>query len=155
VKFPWNEWNEEHIAKHGISPKEAEADRAGKAPCEEGPDMKTNKKTNRRATRKKPVKSLLTMDAAELEEATAEFDEEFVADSFGKPTAEQNAQLQRAKRRRGRPKVGQGVQVISVSIEKGLLSKTDRLAKKLKVKRATLISRGLQAILNEEVTVDV
>lgn len=97
----------------------------------------------------------MAMDAAELAEATAEFDEEFVADSFGKPTEKQEARLQQAKRKRGRPKIGKGVQVISVSIEKGLLGKTDRLAKKLKVKRATLISRGLQAILDDEVAVDV
>jgi uncharacterized protein len=24
VRFRWNEWNEEHIGKHGISPEEAE-----------------------------------------------------------------------------------------------------------------------------------
>jgi hypothetical protein len=117
--------------------------------------MNRKRKTNERATPDKRVKSPLNMDAAELKRATSEFEREFVADSFGKPTPEQRARLQRAKRKRGRPKVGQGVQVISVSIEKALLSKTDRLAKKLRVKRATLISRGLQAILDEEIAVDV
>lgn len=58
-----------------------------------------------------------------------------------------------AKRKRGRPKVGEGVQIISVSIEKRLLKRTDRLAKKLHTKRTMLIARGLEAILNEEVTV--
>jgi len=105
-------------------------------------------------TRKKRAKSPLEMNAAELAAATAEFDEEFAADSFHEPTPEQEAQLKRAKRKRGRPRVGKGIQVISVSVEKELLRETDRLAEKLKVKRAWLISRGLRAILDKEVAVD-
>ncbi len=103
---------------------------------------------------KKQTKPLTEMNTAELQEATADLDEEFVSDSFGQPTARQRVKLERAKRKRGRPKIGKGVRVISVSIEKGLLEKTDRLAKKLNVQRTRLISRGLEAILDEEVTVD-
>ena len=44
--------------------------------------------------------------------------------------------------------------VISVSIEQGLLEETDRLAKRLKVRRTKLISRGLRAVLEKEVTID-
>jgi len=101
--------------------------------------------------RQKPVTK---MTADELARATAEFDEELVIDSFGKPTSKQQARLERARRKRGRPRVGEGVKVISVSIERGLLDKTDRLAKKLKVRRAKIISRGLRAVLDEEVTLD-
>ncbi len=46
------------------------------------------------------------------------------------------------------------MQIISVSIEKGLLRKTDQLAKKLRTQRTKLIARGLEAILNEEVAVE-
>jgi len=102
----------------------------------------------------KSSKALTKMNSTELRAATAEFDDEFVADSFGEPTPQQKAQLQRAKRKRGRPRVGKGVQVISVSVEKGLLQETDKLAKKLKVRRAWLISRGLRAILNQEVAIE-
>ena len=112
-------------------------------------------KTPRKPARKKRPRSFMGMTSAELAKATAEFDEEFVADSFGEPNARQKAQLGRAKRKRGRPKVGKGVKVISVSIERQLLAETDRLAKRLKVRRTTLISRGLKAVLDGEVSVDV
>ena len=104
-------------------------------------------------TQSKRRKPYTEMNAKELAKATAKYDREFVIDRSVEPTAEQKAQWQRAKRKRGRPKVGQGVQVISVSIEKGLLKRTDRLAKKLHTQRTRLISRGLEAILNEEVAV--
>lgn len=94
------------------------------------------------------------MNAKELAAATARFDKEFVIDQSREQTAEERRQWSKAKKKRGRPKQGQGVQIISVSIEKGLLNKTDKLAKKLHTQRTKLISRGLEAILNEEVAVD-
>lgn len=105
-------------------------------------------------TRKTRSELATKMTAGESAETTAEFDEEFAIDSFGRPTPAQRAKLRRAKRKRGRPKVGKGVKVISVSIEQGLLEETDRLAKKLKVRRTKLISRGLRAVLDREVTRD-
>jgi hypothetical protein len=92
------------------------------------------------------------MTADELRRATAEFDREFIGDSFGPPTAKQRSQLALAKRKRGRPRVGAGSKTISVTVEEGLLSKADRLAKKLRVPRAALIARGLRAVVAEEVT---
>jgi metal-responsive CopG/Arc/MetJ family transcriptional regulator len=41
------------------------------------------------------------------------------------------------------------VQVISVSIEKGLLTRTDRLARKLQLPRTQLIALGLEALLDD------
>ncbi len=105
-------------------------------------------------TQKTQSKPLTKMTAKELADATVEFDQEFVIDSFREPTSAQLARLKKAKLKRGRPKLGKGARVISVSIEQGLLEKTDRLAKKLKVRRTALISRGLQAILDKEVTID-
>ena len=102
----------------------------------------------------KPIKSHTQMTAKELAAATAKFDKEFVIDESREPTQQERQQWQRAKRKRGRPKQGQGVQVISVSIEKGLLRKTDQLAKKLHTQRTRLIARGLEAILNQEVNVE-
>jgi len=92
------------------------------------------------------------MTTDELRKATAEFDEEFVAETFAAPTARQRAQDRRARRKRGRPRVGLGARTISVTIEKGLLAKADRLARKLHVHRANLIARGLQAVVNREIT---
>ena len=99
------------------------------------------------------VKPYWEMNAEELERATAEFDREFVGETFGNPTPTQQEQLARAKRKRGRPRRGQGVQVISVSIEKGLLRDIDNRAKRQKAKRAELISRGLRAILDGSVPI--
>ncbi len=86
------------------------------------------------------------MTAGELARSTAEFDEEFVADTFGPAPPEAAKKLEQA-RRRGRPRKGKGAQVISVSVERGLLEKSDRLAKKLGISRAELIARGLEATL--------
>ncbi|MGD0898786.1 MAG: hypothetical protein ABR915_13195 [Thermoguttaceae bacterium] len=87
------------------------------------------------------------MNARELAKATAEFDRELVIDRSRELTAEEKARWQRARRKPGRPKVGKGVQVISVSIEKGLLTRADRLGRKLQLPRTQLIALGLEALL--------
>jgi hypothetical protein len=94
------------------------------------------------------------MTTDELRRATAEFDREFVGDTFGPPTARQRAALARARRKRGRPRVGAGAKTISVTVEEGLLLQADRLAKRLHVPRAVLIARGLRAVVTEEVTLE-
>jgi hypothetical protein len=91
------------------------------------------------------------MTTAELAKATAEFDKEFIADSFSPLTPAQRAQWERMRRKPGRPRVGKGVKVISVSVEKDLLARTDRAAKRLGISRADLIARGLGAVLREPV----
>jgi hypothetical protein len=93
------------------------------------------------------------MTRAELEQATAEFDKEFIGETFQEPTPAQHKQLLRANRKRGRPRMGAGVRVISVSIEKGLLQAIDSLAKRKKAKRAELIAQGLRAILDGRVPI--
>jgi hypothetical protein len=92
------------------------------------------------------------MTASELQRATAEFDQEFAGDTFGPPSAKQREQWERAKHKRGRPRVGDGAKTISVTVEARLLAKTDRLAKKLQVPRAAIIARGLQAMVQNEVS---
>ena len=87
---------------------------------------------------------------AELDKMSAEFDREFVADTFAPPTAEANERLLRAKRKRGRPRVGAGSKPISVTVERTLLSRIDRIAKRRKTTRAKLIAEGLRAVLKEE-----
>jgi len=87
------------------------------------------------------------MTTAELAEATADLDQEFIMDTFRPLTPEQKAQWQRARRKRGRPRVGRGAKVISVSVEGGLLERSDRAAHKLGISRAAAIARGLEAFL--------
>jgi hypothetical protein len=88
------------------------------------------------------------MNKAELAAATREFDKEFIADKFSAPTAAAKAKWLRARRKLGRPRKGAGVKVISVSVEKRLLARSDRLARRLGISRAALIARGLQATLS-------
>ena len=92
------------------------------------------------------------MNKSELQAATSEFDQEFAGEGFGRPSEKQGAQLVRARRKRGRPKTGLGSRTISVTIERGLLAQADRLAKKMKLSRAALIAKGLQAVVFAELS---
>ena len=96
-------------------------------------------------TRKK--KRITEMDADELAVETAVLDEEFAVDKFGPLPAGAREQWERAKRKRGRPKKGKGAKVISVSVERDLLERSDRLARQLGITRAALVARGLAAAL--------
>lgn len=100
--------------------------------------------------RRKQNKPMTAMTMDELAEATAEFDREFVSDEFSAPDAQALDQWRRAKRKPGGPRQGQGAKVISVTLEKELLARADRLAKSKKVSRASLIARGLRAVLKAE-----
>ena len=94
-------------------------------------------------------KSFLEMSANERSKATAEFDREFIVDTFGELDRHQRRQWERIKRKRGRPRRGNGAKAISVTVEKTLLSRADRLAKRLKVSRAALIEHGLREVLRQ------
>lgn len=47
----------------------------------------------------------------------------------------------------GRPRLGKGTKIVSVSVEADLLKEADAYATRLGLKRAELFSRGLRAIL--------
>lgn len=68
----------------------------------------------------------------------------------GPMTPAARARWARAKRKPGRPRCGKGAKVISVSVERALLSRSDALAKDMGLTRAGLIERGLQAVLATE-----
>ena len=110
------------------------------------------KKTDTPSTRKRRAKAPASkpyweMTTAELQAATKEFDQECIGESFRTATPAEQARFERA-RRRGRPRIGAGSKTISVTVEVGLLAKTDRLAKKLRVPRAVLIARGLRSVVD-------
>jgi len=85
------------------------------------------------------------MPTEELARATAEFDQEFVGDTFSPLTSEDCALWERIKPKRSRNDFS--ARTIAVDVENGLLTRCDALAKKLGILRATLIARGLKAIL--------
>ncbi len=98
-------------------------------------------------TKKRPEKPYWEMTTKELAEATAEFDEEFVADKCTPLTPEMRAHWEAAKRKPALPKKAQDVQTISIGVHKDLLARADALAKKMGLTRAGLITRGLKAVL--------
>ena len=92
------------------------------------------------------VDAFLALPDAEKDRQCKEFDKEFIADTFRPLTPAQRALWERAKRR-GRPTVGQGAKVISLSVERQLLKEADAQAKALGISRAELVAQGLRAIL--------
>ncbi len=83
------------------------------------------------------------------EAVAAEFDREFVVDTFRPLSAAQRRQWNRIRAKTGRakpgrPRVGGGVERVSVTIERSLLKLEDREAKRLGISRARLIAMGLQ-----------
>lgn len=100
-------------------------------------------------TNRKPLKPSWEMTHAELEALTKDLDDEFVADKFKPLSARERAEWESIKRGRGRPKVGKGVKVVSVSIERDLLARADKAAKCAGVSRARLVAAGLRRVLRE------
>ena len=89
------------------------------------------------------------MTTKELAEATKQFDEPFVVDKSRPLTVAEREQWRRARRKRGRPKVGQGFKRVSVSLEKGLLKRATALAKKRRLSRSKLFAQMLESALVE------
>jgi uncharacterized protein (DUF4415 family) len=85
--------------------------------------------------------------SSEIAEEKARYGRELVIDEFGPMTPAARVRWARAKRKPGRPRRGKGATVISVSVERDLLSRSDVLAKDLGLSRAGLIERGLKAVL--------
>ncbi|HUB25584.1 MAG TPA: hypothetical protein VL992_09140 [Tepidisphaeraceae bacterium] len=82
------------------------------------------------------------MNTAELAEATREFDQEFIADK-ARPLSPAGKAAHRRAAARGRPRVGKGAERINITVERGLLSRVDRFAKRLGLSRAQLVARAL------------
>jgi hypothetical protein len=103
------------------------------------------------AKRKKkptPIEAFEALPAAEKERQAAEFDKEFVANTFRPLTPAQRRLWKKARRKPGRPRVGQGTKIVSLTPEKGLLRRVDAAAKKRKLKRTELVSQALEAVLS-------
>jgi len=98
-------------------------------------------------TKKGLVTKYAALGPAALREATRAFDEEMVVKSSRPLNPRERRLWKKARRKPGRPRRGAGVKAISVSVERGLLGRFDRLAKALGVSRAALIERGLEAVL--------
>ncbi len=82
-----------------------------------------------------------------LAKLTQRFDEEMFIDRTRPLTDAERRAWTIARRKPGRPRRGGGVRVISVSVERGLLARSDALARSLGISRAALIERGLRSVL--------
>ncbi len=98
---------------------------------------------------RKRLKPSWEMTTAELEALTKDLDDEFVAEKFKPLTARERTEWETIKRGRGRPLVGKGAKVVSVSIERDLLARADKAAKRVGVSRARLVAAGLSRVLDD------
>jgi hypothetical protein len=101
-------------------------------------------------SRKKPDKPYWEMTTEELQEATKEFDEEFVADRARPLTPQMRRRWERAKAKSPRSKNGAREATIPVRLDKKLLDRCTALAKKKRISRDALIARGLKELLAAE-----
>jgi hypothetical protein len=96
-----------------------------------------------------PVERFLALSDAEKDAAVAEFDREFIGDTFGPLTPAARRQWERAKRKKpGRPRVGKGAERVLITVERGLLSRTDAFARKNRMTRSQLIAKALESIIS-------
>ena len=98
-----------------------------------------------KAKARSPIEEFIALPDAEKERIAAQFDKEFVATRRLSP--EQRKLWRKAKRRVGRPTIGEGSKAISITVEKGLLKQADALARRRKITRAELVAAALVAEL--------
>jgi hypothetical protein len=99
--------------------------------------------------RRKKLKPYWQMTTAELAEVTKEFDEELVADRARPLSPEMRARWRRAKaKQRSQPSTRD--EVIIVCLDRDLLARCTRLARKRRLTRDSLISQSLRALLAAE-----
>lgn len=87
------------------------------------------------------------MNLEDLRKATKAFNEEMIVDKSRPLSATERKAWETARRKPGRPRRGAGVKVVSVSVERELLARSDALARNLGISRASLIELGLRVVL--------
>jgi hypothetical protein len=87
------------------------------------------------------------MKTKELANATKQFDKPFIVDQSRPLNPAEREQWKAARRKRGRPKVGQGFKRVSLSLEHGLLKRVTALAKKHRISRSALVAKVLERAL--------
>ena len=87
----------------------------------------------------------MAMSDEQRKQEVAEFDKEDLRPGTPLTAAERKSFERMVKR--GRPQVGLGAEKIRISLERGLLAKTDKLALRRHTNRSRLIAEGLQLLL--------
>ena len=98
---------------------------------------------------KKPARvPFLKLTPAQRTAAAKQFERDIRFDET-QPLSEKGKVLwRRAKRGRGRPRVGLGSAKVLVTLERGLLDQADEFARKNRISRSALIARGIRTILS-------
>ena len=102
------------------------------------------------ATKKDPIAAFEALPDEEKERIWRELDSmtpEQIRARSRPLNAEERKLWQRFKRKVGRPKIGKGVKIVSVGLEKDLLKKADALAKRRGVNRSALVTEALKAMI--------
>jgi hypothetical protein len=103
--------------------------------------MKTAKKTS------SPYEKFAALTPAQKEAVYDECDDPDVA-LRSKPMSPRMRKLWgAAKRKGGRPRIGRGAARVLISIERGLLEDADAFARRQRLSRSELFSRGVKAML--------
>ena len=87
------------------------------------------------------------MTTAELRRATHKYDRAFSAEKAVTPPPAEQAKLRRLRRKMGRPKQGEGCKQIAITIERGLLKRTDAYARQLGMTRSAVIAAGIGKLI--------
>ncbi|MEO5763463.1 MAG: hypothetical protein ABIR28_14260 [Vicinamibacteria bacterium] len=95
----------------------------------------------------KAAQNYRKMSTTRLRRETQAFDQEMVVSKSTPLNAKEAGLWKTARRKPGRPRVGDGVRVVSVSVERSLLEESDALAKRMGITRAALIANGLRKLL--------
>src|SRR5258708_2037216 len=98
-------------------------------------------------TKRKPY---WQMKPEELANVTSQFNLPNVVAQSRSLTATERKQWNAAKRKRGRPKIGQGHKRVSLSMEQGLLNQVTAMARKQRISRSQLFAQVLEEALARE-----
>lgn len=93
------------------------------------------------------VASFEALSDEQKEQVSAYLDRENVGRDFRPLSAAQRRRWVRIKRKPGRPKIGNGTKVVSVTVETDLLSRADAYAKAAGLTRARLVGLALESFM--------
>ncbi|HVT91078.1 MAG TPA: hypothetical protein VHD56_19655 [Tepidisphaeraceae bacterium] len=103
---------------------------------------------NQKTARVSAYERFMSMSDAERDREVAKYDQESFGLTGKSLTPAQRALHRRAKRKAGRPKVGEGVEKIRISMERGLLRQADRWANQHEISRSQMIASALKRMMS-------
>jgi hypothetical protein len=112
--------------------------------------MSHRKSTEKSPKPRSPIDAFIALPDAEKERIYQEIDaktpQQLLAESRPLNRRERQ-QWAKFRKKMGRPKIGKGAKIISLTVERDLLKQADALAKQEGVSRAQIFARGLRSVL--------